>query len=109
MKSRPHPRPYRRKLLSGRYSLRKMRAGRVNGRDAEKWNRSTRGPGLAPAPAARTLPIREGTTVTDEPNPTPGEQPGNRRQTVDILIPVGILAVWIILQIWVLPKAGVST
>lgn len=29
--------------------------------------------------------------------------------TMEILIPLGILVVWIILQIWVLPRFGVKT
>lgn len=30
-------------------------------------------------------------------------------RTMDILIPLGILVVWIILQAWVLPRFGVKT
>ena len=30
-------------------------------------------------------------------------------KTMEILIPLGILAVWIILQAWVLPRFGVKT
>ena len=46
-----------------------------------------------------------------EPEPNPGQTPAGqrRKQTMDVLIPLGILAIWIILQIWVLPKAGVPT
>jgi hypothetical protein len=29
--------------------------------------------------------------------------------TVELLIPLGLLAVWIILQLWVLPRLGVKT
>jgi hypothetical protein len=28
---------------------------------------------------------------------------------MEYLIPLGILAIWVVLQIWVLPKAGVPT
>jgi hypothetical protein len=30
-------------------------------------------------------------------------------KTMEILIPLGILVVWIILQVWVLPRFGVKT
>lgn len=30
-------------------------------------------------------------------------------KTMEILIPLGILVVWIILQVWVLPRLGVKT
>ncbi|HEV3259776.1 MAG TPA: hypothetical protein VG013_23110 [Gemmataceae bacterium] len=30
-------------------------------------------------------------------------------KTMEILIPLGVLVVWIILQIWVLPRLGVKT
>ena len=32
-----------------------------------------------------------------------------RGKTMEILIPLGILVVWIILQAWVLPRLGVKT
>jgi hypothetical protein len=36
--------------------------------------------------------------------------PANRGgKTMEILIPLGILVVWIILQVWVLPRFGVQT
>jgi hypothetical protein len=35
------------------------------------------------------------------------DQPGGKN--MGILIPLGILAVWIILQVWVLPRLGVKT
>jgi hypothetical protein len=47
-------------------------------------------------------------TVSDAPSPAPGDQLPARRPRVDYLIPLGILALWVVLQIWVLPKAGVS-
>lgn len=47
--------------------------------------------------------------MSDAPNPAPGGQPLARRPQVDYLILLGILALWIVLQIWVLPKAGVPT
>jgi hypothetical protein len=44
---------------------------------------------------------------------TPGERhdesPRTERNNMDILILLGILALWFILQIWVLPKLGVPT
>jgi len=30
-------------------------------------------------------------------------------KTMEILIPLGLLVVWIILQVWVLPRFGVKT
>lgn len=30
-------------------------------------------------------------------------------KTMELLIPLGILAVWLILQAWVLPRMGVKT
>lgn len=30
-------------------------------------------------------------------------------KTMDILVPLGILALWIVLQAWVLPRFGVKT
>ena len=39
-------------------------------------------------------------------NPAP-ESSGGR--TMEILIPLGVLLVWIILQAWVLPRLGVKT
>jgi hypothetical protein len=43
------------------------------------------------------------------PATTPRETPRTRRPVMDILLLIGILAVWIILQVWVLPKLGVPT
>lgn len=34
---------------------------------------------------------------------------GRGGRTMEILIPLGILVVWIILQAWVLPRFGVKT
>jgi hypothetical protein len=31
------------------------------------------------------------------------------RRTMELLIPLGIVAVWIVLQAWVLPRFGVKT
>jgi hypothetical protein len=31
------------------------------------------------------------------------------RKTMEVLIPLGVLVVWIILQAWVLPRFGVKT
>ncbi len=39
-------------------------------------------------------------------NPAPGKSGG---RTMEILIPLGILLIWIILQAWVLPRLGVKT
>jgi hypothetical protein len=33
----------------------------------------------------------------------------NRSRFMDLLIILGLLGVWIILQIWVLPKLGIQT
>lgn len=32
-----------------------------------------------------------------------------RGKKMDILVPLAVLAVWIILQVWVLPRLGVPT
>ena len=40
------------------------------------------------------------------------QQPGDIMKggkTMEILIPLGVLVVWIILQAWVLPRFGVKT
>jgi hypothetical protein len=47
--------------------------------------------------------------VTEETNPAPGGRPETGSGRMEYLIPVGVLAVWVVLQIWVLPKAGVPT
>lgn len=47
--------------------------------------------------------------MLEQPNPAPGGPIDTRRPHVDYLILLGILALWIILQVWVLPKAGVPT
>lgn len=39
-------------------------------------------------------------------NPAPAKSGG---RTMEILIPLGFLLVWIILQVWVLPRLGVKT
>ena len=37
-------------------------------------------------------------------------EPGKRGgRTMEVLIPLGVLLVWIILQAWVLPRLGVKT
>ena len=38
--------------------------------------------------------------------PIPANKGG---KTMEVLIPLGILVVWIILQAWVLPRLGVKT
>lgn len=35
--------------------------------------------------------------------------PSWRKSVMEILMPLGILAAWIILQLWVLPRMGVKT
>lgn len=47
--------------------------------------------------------------MSEEVNPTPGGRLPARRPRTDYLILLGILALWVVLQIWVLPKAGVSS
>ena len=47
--------------------------------------------------------------MSDAPSPAPGDQLPARRPRMDYLILLGILALWVVLQIWVLPKAGVSS
>lgn len=47
--------------------------------------------------------------MSEDPNPVPARHLEPRRSLLESLIPLGILAVWLILQIWVLPKAGVPT
>lgn len=42
--------------------------------------------------------------MSNNPQPAAG---GGR--TMELLIPLGILVVWIILQAWVLPRLGVKT
>lgn len=51
----------------------------------------------------------------DEPRPVTDARSGETvsvpttRYSMDVAILLGILALWFILQIWVLPKAGVPT
>lgn len=40
---------------------------------------------------------------------TPSEQQTKENRAMDWLILLGILVLWVILQVWVLPKAGVPT
>lgn len=47
--------------------------------------------------------------MTEESTPAPGGSPKMWSRRMEYLIPLGILAVWVVLQIWVLPKAGVPT
>lgn len=46
--------------------------------------------------------------MPDQPSPAGGAARVEGRN-MDLLVFVGIFALWIILQVWVLPKAGVST
>lgn len=45
--------------------------------------------------------------MSDRQNPAAGA--ARKDSKMDILILLGIFALWIILQVWVLPKAGVPT
>jgi hypothetical protein len=47
--------------------------------------------------------------VTDDLTPAPGGSSGAWSRRMEYLIPLGLLVLWIVLQIWVLPKAGVKT
>lgn len=47
--------------------------------------------------------------MTEEPNPAAGGAPRVEGRSVELLVLLGIFALWIILQVWVLPKAGVPT
>ena len=49
------------------------------------------------------------TTNPDNPRPTPIARILGKRITMEPLILLAILLVWIVLQVWVLPKAGVRT
>ena len=42
--------------------------------------------------------------MKDNPEPAAG---GGR--TMEVLIPLGVLLIWIVLQAWVLPRLGVKT
>ncbi len=49
--------------------------------------------------------------TSDAIDPEPGVLPHNqqRKNTMEVLILLAFLALWFILQIWVLPKMGVQT
>ncbi|HEY1189370.1 MAG TPA: hypothetical protein VGE74_17080 [Gemmata sp.] len=47
-------------------------------------------------------------TTDPAPGPSPGATPTPRR-TVDVLVLLGFFVLWVVLQAWVLPKAGVRT
>jgi hypothetical protein len=47
--------------------------------------------------------------VADEPTAAPEIAPTGGSRTMEYLILLAIFALWIILQVWVLPKAGVPT
>jgi len=47
--------------------------------------------------------------VIEESDAGRSEPPASWSRRMEYLIPLGILAVWIILQVWILPKAGVPT
>jgi hypothetical protein len=38
----------------------------------------------------------------------PGDN-GNGGMKMELLLPLGILVIWVILQVWVLPRLGVKT
>jgi hypothetical protein len=44
-----------------------------------------------------------------QPGNCPREQTKKGGQTMELLIALGILVVWVILQAWVLPRLGVKT
>lgn len=47
--------------------------------------------------------------MAEEPNPATGGAPGVEGRGVELLVLLGVFALWIILQVWVLPRAGVPT
>jgi hypothetical protein len=47
--------------------------------------------------------------MTGETDPAASGTTPKGNRTVDIFILLGVFALWIILQIWVLPRAGVPT
>ena len=52
------------------------------------------------------------TNNANEPARDPREsapEPRHPRRNMDALFLLGLLVLWIVLQVWVLPKAGVST
>jgi hypothetical protein len=49
------------------------------------------------------------TTNSDNPTPTPIARMLKKKITMEPLILLAFLVVWIVLQVWVLPKAGVRT
>ena len=46
--------------------------------------------------------------MSEQPNAAGGAA-SNEGRKMDFLLLLGIFALWIILQVWVLPKAGVPT
>ena len=49
------------------------------------------------------------TSVPQQPNPTSGGAAPNEGRKMDILLLMAVFTLWIVLQVWVLPKAGVPT
>ena len=47
--------------------------------------------------------------VSEELRPASGAQAGTWRWPMEVLIVIGLFALWIVLNVWVLPKAGVPT
>jgi hypothetical protein len=47
--------------------------------------------------------------VSEQPNHAAGYAAPNEGRKMDILLLLGLFVLWIILQVWVLPKAGVPT
>lgn len=46
----------------------------------------------------------------DSPDPnSPDRSPPTWSRTMEYLVPIALLGIWIVLQIWVLPKAGMSS
>lgn len=47
--------------------------------------------------------------MSEELNPAPGGTTSKVSRPMEVLLLLGIFALWIVLQVWVLPKAGVPT
>ena len=47
--------------------------------------------------------------MSEETSPAPGGTMSKASRPMEVLLLLGIFALWIILQVWVLPKAGVPT
>lgn len=47
--------------------------------------------------------------MSEQSEPARGGGAPNEGRKMDILLLLGVFALWIVLQVWVLPKAGVPT